>query len=77
MQATRAGFAAEVRLSDLRDWEKAAKLFFSALKNANASTRAALCKDPEGAIENLMEGETIEEVIEMMAWEQAQEDAEQ
>ena len=66
-----------MRLSDLRDWEKAAKLFFSALKNANASTRAALCKDPEGAIENLMEGETIEEVIEMMAWEQAQEDAEQ
>ena len=48
---------------DRRDWEKAAKLFFSALKNANASTRAALCKDPEGAIENLMEGETIEDVI--------------
>ena len=38
----------------------------------HASTRAALCKDPEGAIENLMEGYTIEEVIEMMTWEQAQ-----
>ena len=64
--------ATRARLSDLRAWEKAAKLFFSALKNANASTRAALCKDPEGAIENLMAGDTIEEVIEMMTWEQAQ-----
>ena len=73
----RAAAAAEVRLSDLRDWEKAAKLFFSALKNANASTRAALCKDPEGAIDLLMLGETIEEVIEMVTWEQARENAEQ
>ena len=72
-EATREGFAAEVRLSDLRDWEKAAKLFFSALKNANASTRAALCKDPEGAIEKLMEGQTVEKVT----GEQAQEDAQQ
>ena len=31
------------------------KLFFSALKNADASARVALCKDPEGEIEKLLE----------------------
>ena len=49
---------AEARLSDLRakrKWEKAVKLFFSALKNADASARVALCKDPEGEIEKLLE----------------------
>ena len=53
---------AEARLSDLRaksKWEKAVKLFFSALKNADASARVALCKDPEGEIEKLLE--TVEE----------------
>ena len=52
----------EARLSDLRaksKWEKAVKLFFSALKNADASARVALCKDPEGEIEKLLE--TVEE----------------
>ena len=38
------------------------KLFFSALKNADASARVALCKDPEGEIEKLMEGQTVEKV---------------
>ena len=55
---------AEARLSDLRaksKWEKAVKLFFSALKNADASARVALCKDPEGEIEKHMEGQTVEE----------------
>ena len=53
---------AEARLSDLRaksKWEKAVKLFFSALKNADASARVALYKDPEGEIEKLLE--TVEE----------------
>ena len=53
---------AKARLSDLRaksKWEKAVKLFFSALKNADASARVALCKDPEGEIEKLLE--TVEE----------------
>ena len=53
---------AEARLSDLRaksKWEIAVKLFFSALKNADASARVALCKDPEGEIEKLLE--TVEE----------------
>ena len=54
--AERAAAAAEARLSDLRAWGKAVKLFFSALKDADASARAALCKDPEGEIEKLMEG---------------------
>ena len=36
------------------------KLFFSALKNADAAARVALCKDPEGEIEKLMEGQTVE-----------------
>ena len=52
----------QARLSDLRaksKWEKAVKLFFSALKNADASARVALCKDPEGEIEKLLE--TVEE----------------
>ena len=53
---------AEARLSDLRAWEKAVKLFSSALKDADASARAALCKDPEGAIEKLLE--TVEEATE-------------
>ena len=54
--------ATGARLSDLRakrKWEKAAKLFFSALKNADASARVALCKDPEGEIEKLLE--TVED----------------
>ena len=38
-----------------------------------ASARAALCKDPEGEIEKLMEGQTVEKVT----GEQAQEDAQQ
>ena len=59
--AERAAAAAEARLSDLRAWGKAVKLFFSALKDADASARAALCKDPEGEIEKLMEGQTVEE----------------
>ena len=77
-KAARAGDAAgeglserEARLSDLRAWEKAVKLFSSALKDADASARAALCKDPEGEIEKLMEGQTVEKVT----GEQAQEDA--
>ena len=56
---------AKARLSDLRaksKWEKAVKLFFSALKNADASARVALCKDPEGEIEKLLE--TVEEATE-------------
>ncbi len=57
--AERAAAAAEARLVDLRAWEKAVKLFFSALKNADASARVALCKDPEGEIEKLLE--TVEE----------------
>ena len=73
MQAECAAAVAKARLSDLRDWEKAVKLFFSALKDADASARAALCKDPEGAIEKLMEGQTVEKVT----GEQAQEDAQQ
>ena len=36
------------------------KLFFSALKDANVSARTALCKNPEGAMEKLMEGEPLE-----------------
>ena len=63
--------ATGARLVDLRAWGKAVKLFFSALKDADASARAALCKDPEGAIEKLMEGQTVEKVT----GEQAQEDA--
>ena len=62
MQAECAAAVAEARLSDLRaksKWEKAVKLFFSALKNADASARVALCKDPEGEIEKLLE--TVEE----------------
>ena len=62
---------AEARLSDLRPWEKAVKIFFSALKDADASARVALCKDPEGEIEKLME--TVEEAT----GEQAHEDAQQ
>ena len=57
--------ARQPRLSDLRaksKWEKAVKLFFSALKNADASARVALCKDPEGEIEKLLE--TVEEATE-------------
>ncbi|CAH0364187.1 unnamed protein product [Pelagomonas calceolata] len=73
MQAECAAAVAEARLSDLRAWEKAVKLFSSALKDADASARAALCKDPEGAIEKLMEGQTVEKVT----GEQAQEDAQQ
>ena len=68
-----AAAVAEARLSDLRAWEKAVKLFSSALKDADASARAALCKDPEGEIEKLMEGQTVEKVT----GEQAQEDAQQ
>ena len=60
-------------LVDFRAWEKAVKLFSSALKDADASARAALCKDPEGEIEKLMEGQTVEKVT----GEQAQEDAQQ
>ena len=71
MQAECAAAVAEARLSDLRAWEKAVKLFSSALKDADASARAALCKDPEGEIEKLMEGQTVEKVT----GEQAQEDA--
>ena len=37
------------------------------------NTRVALCKDPEGEIEKLMEGQTVEKVT----GEQAQEDAQQ
>ena len=73
MQAECAAAVAEARLSDLRAWEKAVKLFSSALKDADASARAALCKDPEGEIEKLMEGQTVEKVT----GEQAQEDAQQ
>ena len=51
---------AEARLSDLRAWEKAVKLFSSALKDADASARTALCKNPEGAVEKLMEGQPLE-----------------
>ena len=58
--AERAAAAAEARLSDLRDWENGAKRFFSALKDADASARTALCKNPEGAMEKLMEGEPLE-----------------
>ena len=58
--AERAAAAAEARLVDLRAWEKAVKLFFSALKDANVSARTALCKNPEGAMEKLMEGEPLE-----------------
>ena len=54
--------ATGARLVDLRAWEKAVKLFFSALKNADASARVALCKDPEGEIEKLLE--TVEEATE-------------
>ena len=53
---------AKARLSDLGAWEKAVKLFFSALKNADASARVALCKDPEGEIEKLLE--MVEEATE-------------
>ena len=60
--AERAAAAAEARLVDLRAWGKAVKLFFSALKNADASARVALCKDPEGEIEKLLE--TVEEATE-------------
>ena len=73
MQAECAAAVAEARLSDLRAWGKAVKLFSSALKDADASARAALCKDPEGEIEKLMEGQTVEKVT----GEQAQEDAQQ
>ena len=73
MQAECAAAVAEARLSDLRAWEKAVKLFSSALKDADASARGALCKDPEGEIEKLMEGQTVEKVT----GEQAQEDAQQ
>ena len=59
MQAECAAAVAKARLDNLRDWEKAVKLFFSALKNADASARVALCKDPEGEIEKLLE--TVEE----------------
>ena len=58
--AERAAAAAEARLVDLRAWGKAVKLFFSALKDANVSARTALCKNPEGAMEKLMEGEPRE-----------------
>ena len=71
IRARKIALHGEARLSDLRAWEKAVKLFFSALKDADASARAALCKDPEGAIEKLMEGQTVEKVT----GEQAQEDA--
>ena len=49
------------------------KRFFSALKGSNALDRTVLCKDPEGEIEKLMEGQTVEKVT----GEQAQEDAQQ
>ena len=62
MQAECAAAVAEARLSDLRAWEKAVKLFSSALKDADASARVALCKDPEGEIEKLLE--TVEEATE-------------
>ena len=58
--AERAAAAAEARLVDLRAWGKAVKLFFSALKDANVSARTALCKNPEGAVEKLMEGQPLE-----------------
>ena len=58
--AERAAAAAEARLVDLRAWGKAVKLFFSALKDANVSARTALCKNPEGAMEKLMEGQPLE-----------------
>ena len=52
--------ATRARLVDLRNWEKAVKEFFSALKGANVSGRTVLCNDPEGVIEKLLEGKTVD-----------------
>ena len=47
-------------LVDFRNWEKAVKRFFSALKGSNALDRTVLCKDPEGVIEKILEGKTFD-----------------
>ena len=63
--AERAAAATGARLSDLRNWEKAVKRFFSALKGSNASDRTVLCKDPEGVIEKLLEGKSFIDLDEL------------
>ena len=55
--------SAKKELSYLRKWEGAVKKVFSAIKTRPIKEKNAVCKDPEGALEHLLEGGSLDSFL--------------